>query len=233
MRRFVVLIASGLLLCCAAEYSGGAAPESSTGTAADQPTLKGLSGKLEWLNAPVGWHVDDGTSLTVQAGKQTDWFVDPFNGETHKNAPILLFNPAKDFVFSVQVKVPFKTKWDAGALMLWADERRWAKLSFELSPKNAPTMVTVVTRGSSDDCNSITVRGDTVYLQIAKSGPAYVFYSSEDGKDWHILRVFELGNGPEPRIGFEAQSPAGQGTEVTFSNIRYETRKIANVYDEP
>ena len=73
--------------------------------------------------------------------------------------------------------------------MLWADEHRWAKLSFELSPKNEPTMVTVVTRGSSDDCNSITVHGDTVYLQIAKSGPAYVFYSSEDGKDWHILRA--------------------------------------------
>jgi uncharacterized protein len=229
MRRSVMLMASGLLLCCTAEYSAGGA--------ADQPILKGLPGKLEWLNAPAGWHVDNETSLTsvltIKAGKQTDWFVDPFNGETHKNAPILLFSPAKDFVFSAQVKVAFKTKWDAGALMLWADERRWAKLSFELSPKNEPTMVTVVTRGFSDDCNSITVRGNTVYVRIAKSGPAYVFYSSEDGKDWHILRVFELGNGPEPRIGLEAQSPAGQGAEVTFTNVRYEARKIADVYNEP
>jgi len=233
MRRSVMLIASGLLVCCTAEYSAGAAAESSTRASAEQVTLKGLPGPLEWLNAPAGWHIDNGGSLKIQAAKQTDWFVDPFNGETHKNAPILLFSPAKDFVFSAQVKVTFKTKWDAGALMLWADERRWAKLSFELSPKNEPTMVTVVTRGFSDDCNSIAVRGDTVYLQIAKSGPAYVFYSSEDGKDWHILRVFELGDGPEPRVGLEAQSPAGQGAEVTFTNIRYEARKIGDVYSEP
>ena len=60
-----------------------------------------------------------------------------------------------------------------------------------------------------------------------------LFHDSEDGKEWHILRVFELGNGPEPRIGLEAQSPAGQGAEVTFTNVRYEARKIADVYNEP
>src|SRR5262249_40348586 len=81
MRRSEMLIASGLLLCCIAESSAGAA--------AEEPALKGLPGKLEWLNAPAGWNVTDGRSLTIQPGKQTDWFVDPFNGETHKNAPIL------------------------------------------------------------------------------------------------------------------------------------------------
>ena len=55
--------------------------------------------------------------------------------------------------------------------MVWADEHHWAKLSFELSPDKQPTMVTVVTRGLSDDCNSISISGNTVYLQIAKSGP--------------------------------------------------------------
>src|ERR1700730_10338195 len=45
---------------------------------------------------------------------------------------------------------PRFTKWDAGALMLWADDHHWAKLSFELSPEKHPMMVTVVTRGVSD-----------------------------------------------------------------------------------
>ncbi len=68
-----------------------------------------------------------------------------------------------------------------------------------------------MTRGFTDDCNSIPIAGDTVYLQIAKSGLSYVFYSPEDGKKWHILRVFELESRTLPRVGFESQSPSGRG----------------------
>jgi len=76
----------------------------------------------------------------------------------------------------------------------------------------------------------MAISGNTIYLQIAKSGPAYVFYSSTDGKVWQILRVFSLGEGLKTRVGFESQSPAGDGTDVVFSEIHYSTRKIANIY---
>jgi uncharacterized protein len=143
---------------------------------------------------------------------------------------MLLFVPADDYVLNTKVEVSFTAKWDAGALMVWADDHHWAKLSFELSPSKQPTMVTAVTRGLSDDCNSVVIAGDTVYLQIAKSGPAYVFYSSVDGKVWQILRVFSLGDGLRARVRFESQSPTGDGTEVVFSEIHYSNSKIANIY---
>jgi regulation of enolase protein 1 (concanavalin A-like superfamily) len=139
--------------------------------------------------------------------------------------------PADDYVLSAKVKVGFNTKWDAGALMVWADDHHWAKLSFELSPAKQPTMVTVVTRGLSDDCNSIPISDNTVYIQIAKSGKAYVLYSSTDGKSWQVLRVFNLGAGSKARVGFESQSPAGEGTEVVFSEIHYTTKKITDIYN--
>jgi len=199
---------------------------------AQQPTIEGVPGNLQWRNAPVRWHVEHGSELTIVSGKDTDWFVDPFDGSIHNTAPMLLFVPANDYVFNAKVKVGFNTKWDAGALMVWADEHHWAKLSFELSPAKQPTMVTVVTRGLSDDCNSVPISGNTVYLQIAKSGPAYVFYFSSDGKKWEIVRVFSLGEGLKPKIGFESQSPAGQGTVVVFSEIHYTAKKIANIYNE-
>ena len=162
--------------------------------------------------------------------KQTDWFVDPFDGTVHNTAPMLLFGPADDYVLSARVKVGFKAKWDAGALVVWADDHHWAKLSFELSPAGQPTMVTVVTRGLSDDCNSIPISGNTVHLQIAKSGSAYVFYSSSDGKNCQVLRVFNMGERLKPRVGFESQSPAGEGGEVVFSGIHYSPQKITNIY---
>jgi uncharacterized protein len=198
---------------------------------AEQPVISGLPGHLTWQNAPVRWHVEHGSELRIQSGKETDWFVDPFDGTVHNTAPLLLFTPADDYVLTTKVTVGFNSKWDAGALMVWADDHHWAKLSFELSPSKQPTMVTVVTRGPSDDCNSIPISGNTVYLRIAKSGPAYVFYSSADGKSWQVLRVFSLGDGLKARAGFESQSPAGNGTEVVFSEINYSTRKIADVYN--
>jgi len=114
--------------------------------------------------------------------------------------------------------------------MLWADEHHWAKLSFEFSPDQQPTLVTVVTRGLSDDCNSVSITGDTVYLQIARTGSTYVFYYGTDGKSWQILRTFSLETKGPVSMGFEAQSPAGTGSTAVFSEINYSPRKISNTY---
>jgi regulation of enolase protein 1 (concanavalin A-like superfamily) len=126
---------------------------------AEKPAIDGVPTSLAWQNIPAVWHVEHGAELTILSGKETDWFVDPFDGTVHNTAPMLLFTPAGDYVFRAKVKVGFNTKWDAGALMVWAGDHNWAKLSFELSPAKQPTMVTVVTRGLSDDCNFNTNLG--------------------------------------------------------------------------
>jgi regulation of enolase protein 1 (concanavalin A-like superfamily) len=194
-------------------------------------SIPGLPGTLSWQNAPASWHFEnDSKVLTISAGAKTDWFVDPFDGTVAKNAPILLFNPHADYVLSARVTVNFATKWDAGALMLWGDEHHWAKLSFELSPDGVPTLVTVVTRGLSDDCNSKELKSDSVYLRIAKSGKTYVLYFSADGREWQILRTFSLDTELPIRAGFEAQSPAGSGAVAKFSELSYDPHRIGNIY---
>jgi len=168
--------------------------------------------------------------LTISSSPKTDWFVDPFDGTVAKSAPILLFTPDPDYVLSAQVTVKFATKWDAGALMLWGDDHHWAKLSFEFSPDGKPTLVTVVTRGLSDDCNSVQLSADSVYLRIAKSGTTYVFYFSRNGQSWQILRTFSLDTELPVRVGFESQSPAGPGAVAKFSTITYDPHRIGNIY---
>jgi regulation of enolase protein 1 (concanavalin A-like superfamily) len=193
-------------------------------------SIPGIPGTLSWQNKPVSSQLDDKNVLTISAGPKTDWFVDPFDGTVANNAPILLFTPNSDYVFTARVTLKFATKWDAGALMLWGDDHHWAKLSYELSPDRIPTLVTVVTRGLSDDCNSKELRQDSVYLRIAKSGKTYVFYFSPDGQEWQILRTFSLDTDLPIRVGFEAQSPAGSGAVATFSSISYDPHRIGNIY---
>jgi regulation of enolase protein 1 (concanavalin A-like superfamily) len=193
-------------------------------------TLESIPGPLTWHNVPKASHVDDGKVLSISSGPKTDWFVDPFDGTLANSAPILLFAPGSTYVLNAKVQVQFTSKWDAGALLLWADDHHWAKLAFELSPENQPNMVTVVTRGFSDDCNSVPVTGDTVYLQVARTESTYVFYYATDGRNWRILRTFRL-EAPRPvSVGFEAQSPAGVGATAVFSEIHYSPSKIANIY---
>jgi regulation of enolase protein 1 (concanavalin A-like superfamily) len=193
-------------------------------------SIPGLPGTLNWQNTPRSWNIDNKNVLTISSNPKSDWFVDPFDGTVANSAPILLFTPGSDYVLSARVTVKFATKWDAGALMLMGDDHHWAKLSFEYSPDGKPTLVTVVTRGLSDDCNSMNVSGDSVYLRIAKSSRTYVFYFSTDGQNWQILRTFGLDTELPVRVGFESQSPAGPGAVASFSAITYDPHRIGNIY---
>ena len=193
-------------------------------------SIPGLPGTLNWKNTPRSWNLDTKNVLTISSKLKSDWFVDPFDATVANTAPILLFTPASDYVLSARVTVKFATKWDAGALMLMGDDHHWAKLSFEFSPGSKPTLVTVVTRGLSDDCNSMNLPQDSVYLRIARSGQTYVFYFSTDAQNWQILRTFSLDTELPVRVGFESQSPAGSGAVAQFSAITYDPHRIGNIY---
>jgi len=82
-------------------------------------------------------------------------------------------------------------------------------------------IVSVVTRGLSDDCNSVVIDGNTVYLRVTRVGQAFALHYALDGKYWHFVRYFTLGNAEGLRTGFLAQSPTGEGCTVVFSEIAY------------
>jgi uncharacterized protein len=165
--------------------------------------------------------------LHVAAGSRTDWFVHPGTEEVRSNAPAHLDAVGGDFLLSARVELEFASAFDAGALVLWRDERTWAKLAFECSPDLVPMVVSVVTRGVSDDCNSEAVDGSAVWLRIARMGSAYAFHRSSDGARWDFVRHFRLDG--DLQVGFEAQSPTGKGCSVTFSQIRLEAATLVDL----
>lgn len=183
---------------------------------------------LGWDPEPLEWSTDDG-SLAVTTGPATDLFVDPGDGRETLNAPRLLGRVEGDFTLSARVSVAFRSTFDAGVLLLWASARSWAKLCFELSPEGEPMVVSVVTRGVSDDCNSFVVDGGDVRLRIARLGSAFAFHASTDGAVWRLVRHFALEPDAEPLAGFLAQSPLGAGCSVRFEEISFAPDRLADL----
>jgi regulation of enolase protein 1 (concanavalin A-like superfamily) len=185
---------------------------------------------LEWLTEPEASSVADDSSLLVTAGARTDWFADPQRREAAKlNAPALVGEASGDFLLSARATVEFAATYDAGALVVYGREDLWAKLCFELSPQREPMVVSVVTRGVSDDCNSFPVDGDSVWLRVARLGSAFAFHASTDGTTWSLVRHFALELDRAPSFGFAAQSPTGDGCSVTFDRIGFEATRLSDL----
>jgi uncharacterized protein len=185
---------------------------------------------------PPGCRILHG-ALILTAGPGTDLFVDPALSPAAGPLPdagrLVGLPPAGDFTLAARVSVEFASVYDAGVLLVHAGERQWAKLCFEYSPQQRPTLVTVVTRGTSDDCNSWEVEGRTAWLRITRSGAAWAFHASTDGTWWRLLRYFALSGDPAElvRVGFLAQSPTGPGCAATFDQIAFRPGAPENLRD--
>jgi hypothetical protein len=190
--------------------------------------IPGLPMPLAWAPEPVTWSAGP-ASLEIEAGRDTDLFVDPGTGDGVDNAPRLLGPCAGDFQLSARVSVDFRASFDAAVLVVWSAADRWAKLCFEASPQLEPMVVSVVTRGVSDDCNSFVVEGDHVWLRVARIGATYAFHASTEGTRWQLVRHFGLGESAPAQVGFLAQSPRGAGCAVRFDEIRFIATRLDDI----
>ncbi len=190
--------------------------------------------------APAGaWRIDEETgAVRVTAGPRTDIFVDPggsatLNAESMLNAATLLGVPPEgDFQLSTRVSVDFQATFDAGVLLVWIDERHWGKLCFEFSPAAEPMVVSVVTRGVSDDANAFAVPGRSIWLRVSRIDRTYAYHACTDGTNWRMIRFFAIGESSSgARIGFEAQSPTGDGCAVRFEDIRFVRERLTDLRD--
>lgn len=183
---------------------------------------------LHWLNPPESWELSAEGQLTLTSPARADWFIDPQGAVSVSSAPALLFPAPDPCLLSAQVVVEHRATYDAGVLMVYESPQVWAKFCLELSPQGLPMIVSVVTRGVSDDCNAFPVQGP-VFMRVAKLERAYAFHVSQDGMRWDLIRYFTLEDHPRAQIGFEAQSPTGNGCTASFRMIRFEPRRLTEL----
>lgn len=179
---------------------------------------KTLSSNLQWLNEPSNWSFKGDHSLSVTAPAISDYFIDP-SGETYKaSAPYLYTLIKGDFSIVTRVRVDMKQQYDSGCLMLMADDRNWAKVCFEFFD-NQPSILSVVTRNTSDDCVSGPAEVQQPYLRAARSGSCFAFHYSPDGQHWKLVRYFGMDCPAELKVGVAAQAPISEGCRVTFERL--------------
>jgi regulation of enolase protein 1 (concanavalin A-like superfamily) len=174
-------------------------------------------------------------ALVLTSGPRSDLFLDPAGNGTGPDAGRFLGEPPPgDFTLRARVDVGFRSTFDAGVLLVYASDSVFAKLCLEYSPQLRPTVVTVVTRGISDDCNSFEVDGTSIRLRITRLRRAWAFHASADGSRWRLVRYFGLGeheSGLTARVGFLAQSPGGESCRVVFDEISFTPGAPADLRD--
>jgi regulation of enolase protein 1 (concanavalin A-like superfamily) len=196
---------------------------------AQEVRVEGIPRPMRWENSPKSFTAQ-GNSLVITAGEKTDMFRDPNVTYNTDNAPKLMFRPDDDFVLTTAVEHAFENKWDGGAIVLKQDSLHWVKFCYEKDYTGARRVVSVVTRDISDDCNSVSYTSNRTWFKIAKAGNVITLYCGENGRDWFLVRHLQFDTKPGFQVGFLAQSPTGKSCTVTFSNIRYEARKIKDPY---
>ena len=171
-------------------------------------------------NLTGGPLTEDGARISANAN--TDWFFHP-NGKTQQsNVPSLALETS-DSVISItaQVSVNFSGTYDAGVLFIQTAPDQWAKLALEFSPQGFPTVVSVVTKQTSDDCDGPRLPKVLVWLRLYVQDEIVAFHFSEDGELWRFARTFSLPRRPDGviKLGLAAQAPMGSGCEAMFRSV--------------
>lgn len=195
----------------------------------DMVRISAIPYGLIWENKPK--HFDSNkNSFTIVAGYHTDMFRDPNVTYNTDNAPKLMFKADANFVLSCSIEHSFSNKWDGGAIVIKQDSLNWVKFCFEKDYTGARRVVSVVTKGISDDCNSVEIKGNKVFYKLAKADNVITLYYSLNGTNWYLIRHLQFDANDNLQVGFLAQSPTGNSCSVKFANISYKNKKIKDPY---
>ena len=194
--------------------------------------LEGLSGDklgdFQWLNPAAFVSLPQG-GVRIKAPAKCDFFKDPAGQHMMSSAPYLFLEVEGDFTAKAHVSHAFQSVWDAAAIMTWSDPDNWAKLCFEATDFGTQAIVSVVTKGVSDDANGVNYHWSNVWLQIVRKGNLFGMHYGPDGVHWNMVRTFKMDVPKRVRIGLVAQCPGGGGAELDFSVFQLDHTTVTDV----
>lgn len=173
----------------------------------------------------------DNSSERFGAGAKTDFFRDPASAHEIASAPFVYQEITGDFTITVRLEPEFHSNYDAGAILVMSGEDQWLKFAYELTDLGYPAIVSVVTRGRSDDCNGEPWHSGSVVYRMSRRGTAVGCYYGEDEASLKMHRLLTVPGDPAAplKVGLTVQSPTGEGAQCGFSEIRLEPSSVADM----
>jgi len=184
-----------------------------------------MGAHLKWINEPPNWQFDHNNRLMLKVPQGADFFRNPCNRDVKFSAPFLYKIIRGDFIVFTRVNVEMRKKYDSGCLMVISDVKNWAKICYEYVD-GVPTIVSVVTKNTSDCCNSEKIGIKKPYLKITRFNNCISFYYSIDSKKWKLIRSFGMDCSMAIKLGVTGQCPSGEGCSVNFDLLEYSGERI-------
>jgi len=190
-----------------------------------------LLAQMNWMNEPESFDHNQGV-LSIVAGQGSDFFNNPEDSVVVGSAPFFYRTVDGDFVAKALVKPDFSSQWNALALMLYIDSSNWVKFAFENSDATGPSIVTVVTKGTSDDANGAIIHDtDKLWLAMVRKDHICAMHWSIDGITYRMARLTSIPATSEIKIGIEAQSPVGAKAKHKVLYFSIEPITVDNLRD--
>ena len=227
--KFQLLLSFILTLGCSQSQKDNQHAESYPSRTIDRE-IEHLS-EWKWMNKPDSFSITD-TLLSIHAKHETDFFNNPEDLSVIGTAPFLYQSIEGDFLAKTLVKPDFSSQWNAVALMVHIDSLNWIKFAFENSDATGPSIVSVVTKNTSDDANGVTLSMEKeIWLAIARKDNIYSMHWSHDDENYQMARLTSLPDSTTVRIGIEAQSPVGEYALHQILHMEVNNTTVTNMRD--
>lgn len=90
-------------------------------------------------------------------------------------------------------------------------------------------IVSVVTRGLSDDSSGPISVEDSIWLRLTRLGDTYDSHDSTEGSRWQLRCLFTLGPSANHRVGLCTQSPIGSGFTAQILSLSISSATVTDV----
>lgn len=183
--------------------------------------------EFKWMCESSYEEIEKGVQIYAPPG--SNYFVNPATEIVSNTAPFFYKEVTGDFVFRAKVRLDFISTYDAAVLLALDNEKLWAKACFEYTDLDTHSVVTVMTKGRSDDANGIDIDGNEVWMQLARRDNVFAVHYSLDGDIYKMARLAYLPVSKTIKVGFEAQSPMGEGGMRYFTDISLVNTSLDNI----
>ena len=176
-----------------------------------------LAGRTaKWLNMPHQATVTD-KRIVIHAEPGTDLWQNTYYNFTKNTGHGLVAEADEECSFTVKATREGSSLYDQCGILVYLDEKNWAKVCMEYEDETTQKLGSVVTSGGYSDWAWADIPGENrvMYYRVSRLKDSFLFEASRGGKEYEQMRIFHLRcKNAAVRIGVFACCPTGDGMKA-------------------